>query len=94
MIDAATAITHDQQQSRDSFAWFRANDDAVQEHRDGLTLDGQAFASVTLAVAKLLPASSRAAGDQFWVDQTRHVHNATAAAYGVLTVRDPKDVRT
>jgi hypothetical protein len=40
-------------------------------------------------VAKLLPASSRTAGDQFWVDQTRTVHTATAAAYGVITTADP-----
>ena len=41
MIDAAVAITADEQQSRDAFAWFRSDDDAIQRHRDGLTLDGQ-----------------------------------------------------
>jgi nitroreductase len=94
MIDAATAITHDDQQSRDSFAWFRSSDDAIQHHRDGLTLDMQGLSPVTLTVAKLLPASSRTAGDEFWVKQTRDVHTKTAAAYGIVTVTDPNDVST
>lgn len=94
MIDAATAVTRDEQQSRDSFAWFRSSDDDVQRHRDGLTLDAQGLSPVTLTVAKLLPASSRAYGDRFWVKQTREVHTKTSAAYGVITVTDPYDVTT
>ncbi len=92
MVDAAIAITRDDQQSRDGFAWFRPSDDAIQQHRDGLTLDAQGLAPVILTVAKLLPASSRAAGDKFWVDQTRDVHTRTAAAYGIIIVTDPADV--
>ncbi len=91
MVDAAIAITADEQQSRDSFGWFRSTDDAIQRHRDGLTLDGQGLAPLMLTAAKLLPASSRGSGDAFWIDQTRDVHTRTAAAYGVLTVIDPDD---
>jgi hypothetical protein len=94
MVEAAEAITQDDGQSRDSFAWFRPNADAVRTHRDGLTLDGQGMAPVMLTVAKLLPASSREAGDRFWVNQTRDVHTRTAAAYGVLTAADPGDRAT
>jgi hypothetical protein len=94
MVDAATAITQDEQQSRDSFAWFRSSNDDVQRYRDGLTLDAQGLSPVTLTVAKLLPASSRAYGDTFWVKQTREVHAKTAAGYGVITVTDPYDVTT
>jgi hypothetical protein len=94
MVDAAIAITRDEQQSRDSFAWFRSSDDDVQQHRDGLTLDAQGMSSVMLSVAKLLPASSRTAGDTFWVNQTRDVHTKTAAAYGIITVADPYDPTT
>jgi hypothetical protein len=57
-------------------------------HRDGLTLDGQGFAPLMLSVAKLAPASSREAGDAFWLDQTLTVHTRTAAAYGIITVAD------
>jgi len=94
MIDAAIAITADEQQSRDAFAWFRSDDDAIQRHRDGLTLDGQDLRPLLRTIAKLTPAASRAAGDEFWVRQTREVHTATAAAYGVLLVGDAADRRT
>ncbi|MFD9738220.1 Acg family FMN-binding oxidoreductase [Umezawaea sp. NPDC059074] len=93
LVDAAAALCADEQQSRDNFAWFR-NDDEIQRHRDGLTLGGQGFGPLELAAAKVLPASSRTEGDQFWLDRTRTVHTATAAAYGVITTRTPDDRAT
>lgn len=91
MVDAARAITRDGQQSRDSFRLFRSSWDDIQKHKDGLTLDAQGLSALTTAVAKLLPASSRKAGDRFWVDQTAETHTRTAAAYGIITVPDPAD---
>ena len=93
LVDAAEALVADEQQSLDNFAWFRPDNDAEQRHRDGLVLDGQGFSPVQLAVAKLLPPSSRTAGDRFWVNATRDVHTATAAAYGVVTTSAPDDRR-
>ena len=89
LIDAAEALIADEQQSKDGFVWFRSSNDDVQRYRDGLVLDGQGLSPLVLGMAKLLPASSRTAGDQFWVDQTRTVHTATAAAYGVITASVP-----
>jgi nitroreductase len=91
LIDAAAALCDDDQQSADNFAWFRAHDDDIQRHRDGLTLGGQGFGPFKLALAKLLPASSRRDGDRFWLQQTTTVHTATAAAYGVITTSTPGD---
>jgi hypothetical protein len=91
MVDAARAITKDEQQSRDAFVWFRSSADAIEKHKDGLTLDGQGLSPMMTALAKLLPASSRTAGDTFWVNQTRTVHTKTAAAYGVITVPSVTD---
>jgi hypothetical protein len=91
MLDAATAVTGDQEQSQQGFVWFRSSDDEIQRHRDGLTLDGQGLSEVMLTAGKLLPASSRTAGDAFWLKQTEQVHTATAAAYGVVTVPRPGD---
>jgi hypothetical protein len=91
LIDAAEALIADEQQSRDGFVWFRSSNDDVQRYRDGLVLDGQGVSPLVLGIAKLLPASSRTAGDQFWVEQTRTVHTATAAAYGVITATAPDD---
>jgi nitroreductase len=94
LIDAAVALTQDKQQSLDSFAWFRANNDAIERQPDGMTLDAQGMSPVMLSAAKLIPASSRSAGDTFWVDQTRSVQTKTAAAYGVLTGADAHDHTT
>ncbi len=91
LIAATRAVVSDEQQSIDGFAWFRNNRDDIDRHRDGLTLDAQGLSTVTLTMAKLLPASSRSAGDDFWLDQTITVHTRTAAAYGVISVVDPED---
>ena len=88
LVDAAGAVVADEVQSRDAFAWFRNDRADIEVHRDGLTLDGQGFAPLMLSVAKLAPASSREAGDAFWLDQTLTVHTRTAAAYGIITVAD------
>ena len=87
LIDAAVALTADEQQSTDGFIWFRSSNDEVQRHREGLVLDGQGLSPLVLGLAKLLPVSSRTDGDSFWVTPTRTVHTATAAAYGVITTR-------
>ena len=94
MIDAAEAVVADPDQSRDGFSWFRSDDAAIQTHRDGLTLDAQGLNPLVLGVAKLLPPTTRAAGDAFWVGQTRTVHTATAAAYGILTTASAQDRTT
>jgi hypothetical protein len=91
IIDATQAIVDDVDQSKDSYAWLRMTRDQIDTHCDGLTLDTQGLSPLILAMAKILPATSRAAGDTFWLDQTRTVHTATAAAYGVITVADPND---
>jgi hypothetical protein len=91
ILDATQAIIGDEQQSKDSFVWFRNNRDDIDAHMDGLTLDAQGLSPVVLAAAKILPATSRTAGDAFWLDQTRTVHTTTAAAYGIITVADPID---
>jgi hypothetical protein len=91
LAEATEAIVADAQQSIDSFEWFRNNRDDIDRHMDGLTLDGQGLGRLTLTMAKILPATSRSAGDQFWLTQTRTVHARTAAAYGIVTVVDADD---
>ena len=91
MVDAARVITRDDEQSRDGFTLFRSSWDEIQKHKDGLTIDAQGLSALTTALAKLLPASNRAAGDKFWVDRTRKTHTKTAAAYGIVAVPDAED---
>jgi len=91
LVDAATALTRDEQQSRDSFAWFAGTNDDVQRRRDGMTLDAQGLSPLMLSLGKILPAYSRTKGDTFWVEQTLTVQTRTAAAYGVITAPDAGD---
>ncbi|HEY0259555.1 MAG TPA: hypothetical protein VGC18_06870 [Lacisediminihabitans sp.] len=91
LIDAAKETVADTAESREGFAWFRNNRADIDRHRDGLTLDGQELGGFTLFMAKVLPAESRTDGAAFWLTQTREVHTATAAAYGVITVPDVAD---
>lgn len=90
-VEATQAIVDDEPMSVEAFSWFRNDRPAIDAHRDGLTLDCQGFDDVTLAMAKILPAQSRTAGDRFWVTATRGVHTATAAAYGIIRVADTTD---
>ncbi len=92
MMAATEAFIADQGQSKEAFSWFRNNRDDIDRYRDGPTLDAQGLAPLTLALAKILPASSRVAGDEFWLEQTRTVHTATAAAYGIITAAETSDV--
>jgi hypothetical protein len=90
MIDAAQALVNDTTQSIDGFRWFRSSESAIESHRDGLTDWGQDLSNLISSGAVLEPPTSRHAGDEFWLGQTRNVHTKTAAAYGVLLVDDPE----
>lgn len=47
MVDALALgghdVTDDEQQSTDEYSWFRNDRSDLERHKDGLTLDGQAF---------------------------------------------------
>jgi hypothetical protein len=90
-VEATQAIVADTEQSEEAFSWFRNDRADINRYRDGLTLDCQGLDTFTLFAAKVLPAQSRPDGDQFWVNSTRDVHTATAAAYGIVTVGDVLD---
>ncbi len=93
MIAAAQALTADAEQSIDDNRWFRHDWDEIQRHKDGLTLDAQGLSELTTSIAKMLPATSRAYNDEFWVKRTRDPQVKTAAAYGVIAVRDASENR-
>ncbi|GAA4370131.1 Acg family FMN-binding oxidoreductase [Agromyces bauzanensis] len=91
IVRATQAIVDDAEQSAEGFSWFRNDRADIDRYRDGLTLDGQGLDEVTLAFAKILPASSREDGDRFWLNTTRDVATKTAAAYGIVVVDDVYD---
>ena len=92
IVAATEAIVGDAAQSRDSAKWFRLQWAETQSHRDGITIDAMGAAPLVRAAAKWLPPLSTATNDRYWLQTTREVHVATAAAFGILAVRDLDDL--
>ncbi len=84
-VDATHAFIADTEQSEAAFAWFRGSWRDVERYRDGLTIDTQGLSPLMAGIGKVLP-TSRAQGDDFWLQNTRDVHVSTAAAFGLLVV--------
>ena len=91
IVAATEAINRDPDQSRSDYQWFRQNWDQIQRQRDGITIDAAGLPELTATLAKLLPAQSRQAIDDAWLTATRDSHTKTAAAYGIVAVRDAAD---
>lgn len=91
IVEATQAIISDRQQSQDSGKWMRLSWQDLQKYRDGLTLDASGSPALIKAIAKILPPTSLEQNDRFWLDATRKVHVPTAAAFGILAVRDGND---
>jgi hypothetical protein len=91
LVAATEAIIRDPDQSRSDYQWFRQTWDQIQRQRDGITIDASGLPELTQALAKLLPAQSRTATDNAWLTATRDRHTKTAAAYGIVVVRDATD---
>jgi hypothetical protein len=89
-MESAEALIADEQQSKDSHAWWRHDWDQVQETADGLTLDAQALGPIT-PIAKLIPDLSRQQNDAAFLKNVREVMLPTAAAFGILAATDGSD---
>jgi hypothetical protein len=91
LVAATEAIANDHEQSVSDYAWFCQSWDAIQTKRDGITVDASGLSDLVAAAAKILPAQSREATDDAWITATRDTHTKTAAAYGIVAVRDATD---
>lgn len=91
IVQATEAIIADATMVRDSDKWFRNSWADLQQHRDGVTLDAAGLPPAMTVLAKMLPSPSPEASHQYWLDGTRDVHVATAAAFGFITVRSLYD---
>ncbi len=91
LVQATEALIADTDQSASNYAWFRQSSDEIQRQRDGITVDAAGLSDLVAALAKLLPAQSRAATDDAWLAATRDTHVKTAAGYGIVAVRDTQD---
>lgn len=87
-ILATEAFIADEEQSVDSFAWWRGDWDELQREKDGITLDATGLPALTRILGKLLPDVSRAKSDEAWLKSTKDPQLSSAAAFGVLVARD------
>jgi hypothetical protein len=90
-VDATAAILADADQARDDFAWYRQDWHEIEQRRDGITMDAAGLGEPVRTLIRLLPASSQEQMQGGWLDATRDRHVATAAAYGLIRVRDRRD---
>lgn len=91
LVAATEAILDDAGQAASDARWFRQSWDEIHAHRDGITVDTAGLPEITATLAKLLPAQSPRAAGEAWLEATRARHTSTAAAYGIVLVRDAGD---
>jgi len=91
IVRASEAIVADAEQSRDSAQWLRFRWPDIQRYRDGITIDASVSPTLMRAAAKILPPVSREQSDRFWLKATKEKVVATAAGFGILSVRDARD---
>lgn len=91
IVEAAEAFAADRQQSVDSFKWWRDTWSDIQRFKDGMTIDASGLSSLFTAIVKILPPETREQNDQGWIQLTRDNYVKTAAAFGVVVVRDAAD---
>lgn len=88
IVEAAEAFAADRQQSADSFKWWRDSWSDIQRFKDGMTIDASGLSPVFTALVKILPPETREQNDQGWIQLTRDNYVKTAAAFGIVVVRD------
>jgi hypothetical protein len=92
-IEATAAIIADSEQARDDFAWYRQDRADIERQRDGITMDAGGMGDIQRILVRMLPPSSQATMQQGWLDATRDRQVSTAAAFGMITVRNATDQR-
>jgi hypothetical protein len=92
-IEATAAIIADAEQARDDFAWYRQDRADIERRRDGITMDAGGLGDIQRLLVRMLPPSSQATMQQGWLDATRDRQVSTAAAFGMITVRNTTDQR-
>jgi len=89
ILESTQQLLTDTDLMRATDAWFRWTPREVHEHRDGPSLACAGLSAAKRIVAQLLPRPSSASYHRSWLTATRDVHLATAASFGVISVRAP-----
>jgi hypothetical protein len=93
-IASTERIVADEEMLRWSKAWTRHDRDTLVRRRDGLYLDGTGLPPLMVAAAKMLPDQDAATEGRYWLGMTRETQLPTAAAFGLVLVRDRLDLAT
>ena len=88
LVEATRAHNDDDEQSRASFVWWRNDRDQIQQHKDGLNIDGVGLSPLIRTLGRLLPGTGRAAADTTFLERTE-IQAESAAAFGIIAVQDP-----
>jgi len=91
VVGATEAIIADEAMMAASDAWSRGSQSALQQHRDGTTLDAAGLSPWLVGMAKVLPLNSAQASHRHWLAATREVQVRTATAFGLVVVADLYD---
>jgi hypothetical protein len=92
LVGSTKAIIADEEQSHDNGPkWLRQDQDAIRRHRDGLSLDTMGAPAFDVVAGKVLPESSEQSSNEFWLRAIEARQVPTAAAFGILAVRDDRD---
>lgn len=90
-VAATEALVADAEQMQDSDDWLRLGWDQTQRERDGISLDANGSSLWQRSFLKMLPNSQLGGGAQsnnVFRSATASVHVPTAAAFGLIVVRD------
>ncbi|HET7092316.1 MAG TPA: hypothetical protein VFI22_02535, partial [Thermomicrobiales bacterium] len=86
LVNAAAAIDADPEQAADNGErWLRLDRDAIERHRDGLTLNAMGLSEFDLVAAEMVPILAQSGSGGF-ADMERR-WTTTAAAYGIVAIR-------
>lgn len=90
-VTATAEIVADTEMMAWSHRWTRSSRRAIDRERSGLTLQGAGLDALTELAGTLLPPIDAATEGHYWLAATRDRMVPTAAAFGMILVRDPYD---
>jgi nitroreductase len=83
-IEATKVIVDDPEMNGASHAWWRQDCEAINKHRDGLTIDATGQDSTIRFLAKVGGTPDADKAGQYWLDMTRQIQT-TSSAYCILS---------
>lgn len=93
VVKATQDLINSDQATEDSHRWVRLSQAAIDRNADGLTIDSLALSATKTALAKMAPPPDSKSINAHWLKQTRDIHLQTAPLFGMISQRNPYDMR-